>query len=255
MTGSLTEFQNAFIEALYADEPELPPSALSALTTQSGFAVYRNTVLQGAVDALHANFPTVERLVGREWFTAAAALYARRTPPTDARLVYHGSTFADFLDTFEPAQQMPWLGNVARLDALWNRCHTAADERSLDLTQLACLAPEQLATVHFTPRKAAAWQWFAHAPVFTLWRFNREQRPLPDPLDWHGEGALLVRSEGAVTWHPLAYGECAFLDACAAGSSLAQAAQAAEHAQPDLDIVARLTRLVGNDVFTTAART
>ena len=36
------------------------------LAAQPAFAVYRNTVMKGCVDALEANFPTVARLVGEE---------------------------------------------------------------------------------------------------------------------------------------------------------------------------------------------
>ena len=249
MNPSLTEFQHAFVQGLY--DPDA--SSLATLTEQPGFKVYRNTVMKGAVDALQANFPTVERLVGTEWFVAAAAIHARQSPPIDARLVHYGSEFARFLEGFEHAQQLPYLGNVARLDQLWTHCHTAAEEPGIDLQRIASLAPEQLASLVLTPRAAAGWRWFADQPVFTLWRHNREQRALPDPLDWRGEGALLVRSGGAVGWHPLEIGDCAFLDACAAAIPLAEAAQLASDLQPSLDISELLTRLVNADVFAMTA--
>jgi hypothetical protein len=235
----LSEFQDAFIQA----------TTLAALTTQPGFTVYRNTVMKGAVDALQANFPTVERLVGSDWLVAAAAIHTRQSPAIDARLIYHGNDFPDFLDGFEHARQMPYLGNVARLDLLWTQCHTAADEPGVDLNRIASLSPEQLATLQLTPRRAAGWRWFADQPVFTLWRHNREQTPLPEPLDWRGEGALLVRSAGAVSWQALEVGACAFLDACAAGHPLALAAAHASEVEPSLDLLELLTRLVSADVF------
>jgi fatty-acyl-CoA synthase len=40
-----------------------------------------NTVMKGCVDALQANYPTIERLVGEEWFRAAAACHARKISP------------------------------------------------------------------------------------------------------------------------------------------------------------------------------
>lgn len=247
MQPSLTDFQDLFVEALYNPEAD----SLTLLTDQPGFSVYRNTVMKGAVDALQANFPTVERLVGSEWFLAAAAIHARHAPPVDARLVYHGSGFPAFLDRFEHAQQMPYLGNVARLDLLWNQCHTAHEEPGVDVNRLASLAPEELATLVLKPRRAAQWLWFAEQPVFTIWRHNREQVPMPEDLAWHGEGALLVRSGGVVTWHALTVGECAFLDACKAGAPLEHAAQQATEVEPSLDMLDLLTRLVGADAFTT----
>ncbi|MFJ3482978.1 putative DNA-binding domain-containing protein [Pseudomonas sp. NPDC090202] len=245
MTRLLSAFQDAFITALYdADKHSLPE-----LTAQAGFSVYRNTVLKGAVDALLANFPTVERLVGRDWFVAAASVYAHQSPPVDARLIHHGADFADFLDHFEHARELPYLGNVARLDRLWIASHSAVDQPGIDLAYIASLNAEQLTALRLTPRASARWAWFDDQPAFTLWRHNREHTDLPDPLDWHGEGALLVRSHGVVGWQPLDMGGCAFLDACAAGHPLALAAQHAEDRQPGLDILELLTRLVSADVF------
>lgn len=242
---TLSEFQDAFVEALYAPEA----TSLARISEQPGFRVYRNTVMQGAVQALQANFPSVERLVGHQWFIAAAAIHARQTPPDDARLMYHGSGFPDFLDRFEHAREMPYLGNVARLDLLWNRCHTAAEEPGVDLNDIASLACEQLGSLRFRPRAAARWMWFAEQPTFTLWRHNREPLQMPEHIDWQGEGALLVRSGGVVTWQRLAIGECAFLDACRAGEPLEHAAKHASDIQPALDVIELLARLITADVF------
>ncbi|TDV72437.1 DNA-binding domain-containing protein [Pseudomonas sp. LP_7_YM] len=241
----LSAFQDAFVEALY--DPQA--SCLPILTEQPGFTVYRNTVMRAAVGALHANFPTVERLVGKDWFAAAAALHARQSTPLDARLIYHGAGFPAFLDQFEHAQSLPYLGDVARLDLLWTQCHTAMDEAGIDVPRIASLAPEQLASLRLTPKASARWAWFAHQPVFSIWRHNREGLQMPEHLCWQGEGALLVRSGGAVDWHALDIGDCAFLDACAAGKPLAQAAVHASDAQASLDIFKLLTRLISARVF------
>ncbi|MGJ4749098.1 DNA-binding domain-containing protein, partial [Leptospira sp. SA-E8] len=73
----LARFQNEFLHALY--HPADASVRMHRLSEQAGFAVYRNTVLKGCVDALEANFPTVTRLVGQDWLRAAALGYARAT--------------------------------------------------------------------------------------------------------------------------------------------------------------------------------
>ena len=85
MSGSLGAFQDAFVAAL-TGAPDSAAGEVAALVGQPGFAVYRNTLAKGCVDALRANFPTVERLVGEEWFAAAATLYARQMPPRSGPL-------------------------------------------------------------------------------------------------------------------------------------------------------------------------
>ncbi|MCS3469730.1 hypothetical protein M2401_003470 [Pseudomonas sp. JUb42] len=245
MNLSLAGFQDAFISALYGKDPETLP----VLTEQSGFLVYRNTVMKGASDALLANFPTVERLVGTEWMQAAAARYVRLSPPTDARLLNYGKGFPDFLDAFEHARDLPYLGNVARLDLLWNEAHGAEDELALDVAAFAAIEPELLASVRLKLRATARWKWFATQPAYTIWRCNREQTDVPAELDWVGEGALISRSTGFITWYPLSVGECAFLDACAANLPLEDAAEHATQAEPDLDLMNMLSRLIAADVF------
>lgn len=63
MSGSLAAFQDAFVAAL-TGAPDSAAGEVAALVGQPGFAVYRNTLAKGCVDALRANFPAVERLVG-----------------------------------------------------------------------------------------------------------------------------------------------------------------------------------------------
>lgn len=242
----LAEFQNEFVSALYGNSsPDI-----AALTAQPGFSVYRNTVLKGTTDALLANFPTVERLVGNEWFRAAAILHAHQTPPTDARLLYYGADFPAFLDDFEHAQQLPYLGNVARLDRLWNEVHSEADEPDLDLSVFADFTPEKMSLMRLKPRASARWVWFADQPAYSIWRLNREHLDMPDDLAWVGEGALLTRTTGAVEWRALSVGGCAFLDACAQGLPLDQAAVQAMDTEPELAFMNMLTGLITAGVFT-----
>lgn len=245
MNTSLENFQDAFVDALY----ERQPTAMTALIEQPGFLVYRNTVLKGSTHALLANFPIIERLVGTEWLEAAAAIYARQSPPTDARLLYYGADFPAFLEAFEHAREMPYLGDVARLDLLWTHVHCAKDEPDIDPRTWASLSATDLARSRLTPRAACRWAWFPDHPAYTIWQFNREQRDLPDELDWRGEGALLTRKQGRVCWTAASAADCTFLDACAAGLALERAAEKALEVQPDLDLADLIARLFSADAF------
>lgn len=245
MKTSLGAFQDAFVEALY----QRPAAELQAIAAQPAFEVYRNTVLKGCVDALCDNFPAVERLVGSDWLRAAAAIHARETPPSDARLVFYGEGFADFLAAFEPARELPYLADVARLDRLWIEAFAAPREPLLELASLAGMSASDLARGCLQPRASARWRWFAEQPIYSIWRHNHETLPMPEELPWHGEGALLVGHAEGVAWQPLEIGGCAFLDACAAGHDLDHASALAREAQPDLDFTALLGRLLGTAVF------
>lgn len=247
--STLACFQDAFARALLA--PDAAPAAgVAALAAQPAFAVYRNTVMKGCIDALQANYPAVVRLVGEEWFRAAAAVYVRESLPADPTLLRYGADFAVFLARFEPAADLPYLPGVARLDRLWTEAHTAPDEETLDPAAVARLAPDILAGVMLHPHPAARWAWFDEAPIFTIWSRNRtDDGNFNADLDWRAEGALLVRPRDAVEWIALDAAGCAFLDACAGDSTLAEAAQAALQVQDDADISRLMATLLGAGAF------
>jgi hypothetical protein len=248
LPGALARFQDAFAQALL--EPGVEPAAeVAALAGQPAFAVYRNTVIKGYIDALQANYPVVARLVGEEWFRAAASIYVREAPPSNPTLLKYGASFAEFLARFPPAAELPYLPGCARLDRLWTEAHAAADEEPLNRAAVARLTPEALADVVLRPHVAARWAWFEEAPVYTIWTRNRADRVTDDDIDWRPEGALLTRPRDTVEWIALDAAGCAFLDACAGGQTLAGAAHAALKLQDGADISQLFATLLGAGAF------
>jgi hypothetical protein len=241
-------FQDAFAQALFAPDALTDP-AVRQLAAQPAFAVYRNTVMKACIDALEANFPAVARLVGSEWFRAAAALHVAASPPRDGRLLQYGQAFADFLQGFEPAAELPYLPDVARLDALWREAHAAKDVPLLDTTWLSRQAPEELAALVLPPHPAARWAWFDAQPIYSIWARNRGEDRNEEELVWRGEGALLTRPADAVTWLPISQAGCAFLDACASGLPLGEAAQQALALDNDCKLGALLETLLRAGAF------
>jgi len=80
----LIHFQRDFARAL--DRP-----------AQGAMAVYRNTVIHGAVEALRSNYPVVEQIVGEEMFEHIAVDFAFTCPPRDPVLALYGGEVADWL--------------------------------------------------------------------------------------------------------------------------------------------------------------
>lgn len=243
MSSALTEFQDAFAQALFAtNSPAEGP--LATLVSQPGFAVYRNTVMKGCVDALQANYPTVARLVGDEWIRAAAAEYVRANLPEHPALPCYGAGFADFLDSFPPAADLPYLADVARLDRFWTEAHAARDAEALLPDALSGLQPAALAETVLLPHPTARWRFFETQPIYSIWLRNRELSDDQAELDWLGEGALLTRPAGVVRWRALDAAGCVFLDACAREQPLDAAAAAALAVDGDADLARLLASLL-----------
>ncbi len=240
----LRAYQDGFADALLAPAGTASASTLLApLVAQPGFAVYRNTVMKGCIDALQANYPAVVRLVGDEWFRAAAAIYVRSHLPAQPSLLCYGDRFADFIATFEPAGELPYLAGVARLDRFWSEAHVAADAAPLAAEAVARLAPARLAAAVLQPHPAARWAWFDTHPIATIWARNREFTSTltdahddPPAFEWQAEGLLLTRPHGRIEWVQLPAAGCAFLDTCARSGTLADAAAAALAVDPHADL-------------------
>ena len=244
---TLDDFQREFAAALLG---EATSPIAQALAAQPGFAVYRNTVLRGWIDALAANYPTVATLVGVEWFEAAAGRFARAHLPRDGSLAVYGKGFAGFLEAFEPASGLAYLGGVARLDRAWTEAHVAADAPVLTAASLAALSPARLLDATLVPHPATRWVSSPELPIFTIWRRHREQAPLDAELDWHGESGLLTRPGAAVVWRALDPGAAAFLDECALGRPFGVAVERAFPAGPEAGIATGLPALVAAGAFT-----
>jgi hypothetical protein len=246
--GALSRFQDAFARALLSTEAPAD-SAIAALAAQPAFAVYRNTVIKGSIDALQANFPAVTRLVGEEWLRSAAALHVVAELPDDPSLLAYGATFPAFLAGFGPAAGLPYLPDVARLDRLWTESHSAADAQALGLAAIAGVEPGVLGAAVLQVHPAARWAWFPDAPIYTIWSRNRDEAGSGDEFDWRGEGALLTRPDGTVRWIALDAAGIGFLEACAQGRSIAQASDAALQACGGIDLVVLLTTLLQAGAF------
>lgn len=254
---ALASFQDDFARALSDPDglDECSP-AVAALARQPAFAVYRNTVMKGGIDALQANYPCVARIVGDDWFRSVAALYVRAHPPRQPTLVDYGDRFAPFLEGFEPARELPYLAGVAQLDRFWTEAHVARDETPVDPRALAALPPQQMLDARLRPVASARWAWFDEHPVFTIWTRNRAPGPFDESeIDWCAEGALLVRVDGVVRWLALDAAMLAFVAACADGGTIADAVAATLEVAPQADPRRALCPLLEIGAFAGPART
>ncbi|BBB27562.1 HvfC/BufC N-terminal domain-containing protein [Amphritea japonica] len=98
-------------------------------------SVYRNGFYKGCVDALAANFPMCEKLVGSDDFKRVARIYVDHYPPLKGTLVGYGQSFPDFLNDFiaslatqsEALKLSSGLADLARLDYAWLMSLMSAD--------------------------------------------------------------------------------------------------------------------------------
>ncbi|WP_213949783.1 DNA-binding domain-containing protein [Luteibacter sp. dw_328] len=241
--SALARFQDDFADALY-DERAFAP------VDQAAFAIYRNTAMRACLDALEANYPAVVCLVGRDWFRAAAALHASQSPPRDGRLFTYGDDFPDFIGTFPPASDMPYLGDVARLDRLWVESLVAADASVLDAATMTTLGPDGIAALRLRVHPATR-TFAAASPAVTIWQASRAGVAVGADLVWQPEYAIVTRGHLEVGVAAVEAPVLRFLEAIAEGVSLADAALSTVAIHPDARIDLILASLLNAGAFAT----
>jgi hypothetical protein len=104
MLRSLTDVQAEFAAALLDPAAAAPGDVADPQGNPAPrrFAVYRNNVAVGLVNAVGGVFPAVKRIVGDEFFNAMALAYVRAEPPTSPVLLQYGQGFANFIAGFAP---------------------------------------------------------------------------------------------------------------------------------------------------------
>ncbi|RZS56876.1 DNA-binding domain-containing protein [Sphaerotilus mobilis] len=216
------------------------------------FAVHRNNVRVGLVDALAQSFPVTRCLVGDDFFRAMAGHYVAQHLPQSRVMALYGDTLADFIDHFEPATQLPWLGDVAWLEhARVVSCHAAdAEPVQAQRVSQALALGERIGTLRFTLQPSARLVRSRHA-VVDIWLAHQADDGEVTPFDPVGaQDALIVRPASEVLLLRLPPGAAAFIDAAMQGLPLAECAEQAMTEAPDVDLSATLGLLLAHGVCT-----
>lgn len=247
----LADRQRGFSAALL-DRAVAVPRGLIGPDGEPGplrFAVYRNNVVLGLTRALQDDFPAVCRIVGEEFFHAMARAYVVSAPPTSPILLEYGAGFADFIDRFEPAANLPYLSDVARIERAWIEAYHAREEAPLAPEALAAIPRDRLADIRLAVHPSLR-VIRSQLPALTIWRMNVDDGvPRPVDLAAGGEDTLVVRPAAAVEVRSVPPGGAEFLAALVSRQSVIEATESAVTARPGFDLPANLAALIGAGVF------
>ncbi len=235
----LLELQAGFARALL-DRGEPAPHGL---IRGHRFGVYRNNVFASLTGVLRTRYPVVERLVGEEFFQAAAGLFIAAHPPSTPVLIEYGGGFPAFLENFEPARGVPYLADAARLEWLRHAAFHAVDCEPLTAQGLASVPPEEAAMLTFELHPSAGLIASPY-PIVSIWETNTydaQVRAIGPGLP--GEAALAVRPELEVMVLRLDPAEHAFIAALGRGAILGDAAATAA-AHDGFNLAQALAKLI-----------
>lgn len=219
--------QSDFVASLFDPLAPVPAGVTTTLgrADAARFGVYRNNVMASLIGALEQRFPVTRRLVGDAFFRGMARAYAVAAKPVSPLMFQYGDEFPGFIDAFDAARQVPYLADMARLEAFWTRAYHAADATSLDVAAVAAVRPDLLVCSSLVMHPSAALlrsDW----PVGSIWEAHQHER-VASLARSQPETILVIRPDAVVNVHILPSQDAGFAEALFSGATLGDAAETA----------------------------
>ena len=249
---ALSEVLSGFAQAIVRGD-ELPAQidvAYPHYSAATALEVYRNNYRGNLQDTLAGAYPVIRQLVGDEFFRYMAREFIEQYPSRSGNLHHYGAEVADFLASFEPAQGLPYLPDVAALEWACHRAYFAEDASALDLAELAKILPDQYPGLALLTHPSCH-QLRSRYPVVAIWRAHQ---PGADPdfiidPDSGASNALVFRNDGVIIVDELSPADTHWLQAIRKGATLGDATAAVLEIDPGFDLQAVLLKLVAQGVL------
>jgi uncharacterized protein len=235
----LAAWQSAFADALRGAPAGADEFAQAPDVVVRRLALYRGNVVANAVRALESAYPVARRIVGDEFFAALARAFWRVAPARSGDLNDYGEELAAFIDGFPPCADLPYLGDVARLEWQVHRAHFAADAEPFALQTLAAVPDAGQVHLPFHPAAALVETMYQAAAIWRAHQSEAGDVALPARIEG-AQHAVVARPHFTVDVHAVDAAMFTWLSALRAGAVLAAATAAALAAAPTFDLARAL---------------
>lgn len=226
----------------------MPPSCWNraeGIVGSSASAMHSDVVC--LTEVLANRFPVTRALVEDDVFRGMAYAFIGWSPPRSPAPLTYGDEFGDFIDTFPLVRPVPYLGDMARLEAARTRAYHAPDAKPLTVGELAAYAPQAwkrcLAVLHPSVQVVRS----AYS-IVTIW--EAYVAGSQDPVDHsRPEDALIARPDLVVEVHRLPPGGAVFIQHLMNNSVFRDAADKAAVTDPRFDLVTSLSVLLSHHLI------
>ncbi|MEM6780607.1 MAG: DNA-binding domain-containing protein [Pseudomonadota bacterium] len=234
--GNDTEFQSQFIA--------------NDIDIQKRLHYYRDSVLEKLIKVLTITYPTVQILVGKEFFAQVARLYARQNPPESGNLNFYGEAFPKFLKDMEQTQSLSYLHDVALYDWLFNAAYYAPDDQPLDISTLdAETLPEQVLRL-----RSSAFLIDSDFPLTKIREFTANNDPDAQlDISSGGEKLLVDRPYLKVQVIALQDDEFIMLEAIQSGKTVSEVLEMTLNVHNDFDFQSFLNKFISFETFSSVS--
>ena len=197
--------------------------------------VYRNTTFVSLKKCLTSTFPAVEALVSKDFMHYACHEFIKKHPPSHGALLFYGAEFADFLQTFTPTKNMPYIADIARLEWALSEAYDAEDAPYIQSEDFAKESIERLSnqTFKLSPHVHLLTSPF---PIYSIWQMTHTPENEQNINMEQSECVLVYRNYTDLKSYalPLSLGYFTLLKSLKKGHTLAESITFSLHQEPAL---------------------
>lgn len=249
---TLPELQRQFMRALQGGShaPLHAELVAGAIAPDARLAIYANNAETNFIESLRLSFPAVLRLVGDAYFTQCAREFRTRHPSRSGDLQHIGAAFPEYWAMRHRQDTYRYLGDIAKLEWLYQEALTAADVAPFDLGRLAAISSADYEQLRFSLHPSAR-LFASEFPALAIWEANVGSAEEPAIIDL-AQGAdrlLLIRTARGLEMRRQSDGAYAFLEQITHGAVLAAAIEAATMRDANFDATACLQHCVIDHVI------
>ncbi len=225
------------LQKLIVDGDESIASAIDSsdeIPAATRLKIYSDAYRLRLIEALQANFPVLERLLGADQFARVTQLYLSIRPSRHFSIRWFGHELQQFLREFDEYRDQPWLAELAEWE--W-KVAMAFDEHDTELLTIDAVAG-------VTPEDWPGLNFFFHPSVqrvglttnaTAIAKASGEEQPLPQPVQLaERTESLIWRQDLIVRYRSLDVTESAAIDAVRTGATFGELCETiAQHVAAD----------------------
>ena len=216
-----------------------------------GMDVYRNNMASTWRNALATTYPILEQLIGKGGFTLLVRDYLQLHPSINGDLNQLGGWLFEFLPTYVPLLDYPFLSAVALLEWHIHTSHDAANHVPLSVADVMAHGVDEWmkSTVGCAPSAFVLRMPYAAGTIWLAHQTGGNVSALKPDNIMHSEHVLVSRPQWRVEVALLSEAECRLLELLHGGATFEGAFEALDAASLTLDFTAFLSRCLAAGVW------
>ena len=221
----LADLQSKFCQHLLHQPVDLSGLNITGpLPVEQLLSLYRNNFYVSLTDYLKGCFPSINALVGEEFFEQLAKAYIIQKPLANPNIELYGEGFCRFINDLEQTRSLPYLAGIAALDWGFDRAKAVTEIASFPFVKLDGLDQQQQLKICFQ-MSAETLLVASDYPLLSIWQ--GVAKDCLEGIDMQSAEYLILHpsAEQGALFYTLSASQYQFLSAVSAGVTLQKLAE------------------------------